>query len=111
MSNSASHAKPVPSSGDNSATRREFLARMRGGAAAAVASSAVSFRSPAKAGEGRDDDPGSVGTERILDSYQVREQAAWAETKVPIPRQITNGDEQRYQNPHYIGNYSTRLMP
>src|SRR6266851_3605019 len=110
MSNSASHAKPVARSGENSATRREFLARIPGRAGVALASSAVSFRSSAKAaGEGRDDDPGSVGSERALASYEVREQAARSETEVPIPNQITNGDEQRYQSQNYIGNFSKGL--
>src|SRR5207253_3786542 len=72
-------------------------------------SSGVSFRLSAKAAESRDDQPGSVGIERVLDSYEVREQAARAETKIPLPRQITNGDEQRYQNQNYIGNYSKGL--
>ena len=109
MSNSASHAKTVARSGENSATRREFLARIPGGAGVALASSAVSFRSSAKAGEGRDDDPGSVGSERALASYEVREQAARSETEVPILNQITNGDEQRYQSQNYIGNFSKGL--
>jgi hypothetical protein len=109
MKNPVSYAKPILRSGDNLATRREFLARIRGGAGVTLASSAVSFRSSAKAGESRDDDPGSANTERVLDSYEVREQAAWAETKVPTPKQITNGDEQRYKNQNYIGNYSKGL--
>ena len=109
MKNPVSYAKPILRSGDNLATRREFLARIRGGAGVTLASSAVSFRSSAKAGESRDDDPGSAGTERVLDSYEVREQAARAETKVPTPKQITNGDEQRYKNQNYIGNYSKGL--
>ncbi len=74
-----------------------------------MASSAVSFRSSAKTGEGQDNDPGSVGTERVLNSYEVREQAARSETKVPIPRQITNGDEQKYSNSNFIANFSKGL--
>ena len=110
MKDLASPARPVTPSRGNSTTRRQFLARIRGGAGAALASTAVSFRTSAKADEGRDnDDPGSVGRERVLDSYKVREQATRAEAKVPIPRQITNGDEQRYQNQNYIGNYSKGL--
>src|SRR6267143_5889104 len=109
MNDLASRARPVAPSSGNSTTRRQFLARIPAGAGAAVASSAVSFRSSAKTGEGQDDDPGGVSTGRVLNSYEIREQAARSETKVPIPRQITNGDEQRYQNQNYIGNYSKGL--
>src|SRR6266446_1725438 len=109
MKDLASPARPVTPSRGNSTTRRQFLARIRGGAGAALASTTVSFRTSANAGQGRDDDSGGVGTERVLDSYEVREQAARSETKVPIPRQITNADERRYQNQNYIGNYSKGL--
>ena len=74
-----------------------------------MASSAVSFRSSAKTGEGQDDDPGGVSTGRVLNSYEIREKAARSETKVPIPRQITNGDERRYSNSNFIANFSKGL--
>ena len=45
--------------------------------------------------------------ERVKDSYQVREDAARAEKQIPVPKQTTNGDEQRYGN--FIGNYSKGL--
>src|SRR4029077_1674246 len=109
MNDLASPARPVAPSSGNSTTRRQFLARIPAGAGAAVASSAVSFRSSAKTGEGQDDDPGGVSTGRGLNSYEIREQAARAETKVPVPRQITNGDEQRYSNSNFIANFSKGL--
>ncbi len=109
MNDLASRARPVAPSSGNSTTRRQFLARIRGGAGAALASSAVSFRSSAKTGEGQDDDPGGVSTGRVLNSYEIREQAARSETKVPIPRQITNGDERRYSNSNFIANFSKGL--
>src|SRR6516162_5661454 len=107
MSNRASRPEPVAcSSEDSSATRREFLTRMRGAATAALVPSAVSFASSVEAGQGPTDS-GNDGVERVLDSYQNREQAARAETRIPVPRQITNGDEQRY--PSFIGNFSKGL--
>jgi PAP2 superfamily len=45
--------------------------------------------------------------ERATDSYQVREEAARVERQVPVPKQTTNDDEQKYQN--FIGNYSKGL--
>src|SRR5271166_2902138 len=89
--------------GDSSATRREFFIRLPGAAALTAAVSAVPLGSSAKA-DGTD----SVGTQRALDSYQIREEAARAESNAPIPKQVTNGDE---QNPRlkFIGNYSKGL--
>jgi membrane-associated phospholipid phosphatase len=43
----------------------------------------------------------------VLDSYQVRVDAARAEAGVPVPKQITNGDEQNY--PNFIGNFHKGL--
>jgi hypothetical protein len=43
----------------------------------------------------------------VTDSYQVREEAARVEGEVPVPKQISNCDEQNYQN--FIGNYSKGL--
>jgi hypothetical protein len=79
---------------------------MRGAAAVTLASGAVSFGSSAEA----EPPPGSLGSNsvnRVLDSYQNRVQAARAETNIPVPNQITNGDEQNY--PNFIGNYSKGL--
>jgi len=45
--------------------------------------------------------------ERVMDSYQLREEAARIESQVPVPTQNTNGDEQKYRN--FIGNYSKGL--
>jgi membrane-associated phospholipid phosphatase len=108
MSRRASHPEPVACSiGDNSATRREFLTRMRGAAAATLTSAAVTPGSSADADQGP---PGSVdggSVERVLDSYENRVRAARAETRVPVPRQITNGDERRYLS--FIGNFSKGL--
>jgi hypothetical protein len=93
--------------GDGSATRREFLRRIRGGAAVTLASTAVSFEASAEADGGSPSNHSGGSVERVLNSYQNRVDAALAETRVPIPRQITSGDEQRY--PNFIGNYSKGL--
>lgn len=97
---------PEPGDGDGSATRREFFRRIRGGAAA-LASTAVSFGSVAWGDQNPPDSRNQGGIERVLDSYQNRVNAAQVEAQVPIPTQITNGDEQRY--PNFIGNYSKGL--
>jgi hypothetical protein len=91
---------PEPGDGDGSATRREFFGRIRGGAAVTLASTAVSFGSSARADQGPPDSRNQGGIERALDSYQNRVDAPLHETQVPIPPQITNGDEQRYPNFH-----------
>src|SRR5262249_9730012 len=110
MGNRASRPELVACSlDDNSATRREFLAQMRGAAAVTVASAAVISGSPVKADQGTGHGIDGDGIERVLASYQNREQAARGETKIPVPRQITNGDEQRYSNQNFIGNYSKGL--
>ena len=108
MSHRGSEQKAVACpSEDSSATRREFLTRMRGGAAVALASSAGSFGSPAEAG------PPPVGSgrfdasDRVLDSYQNRVEAARDEANIPVPPETTNRDEQNYRN--FIGNYHKGL--
>lgn len=94
-------AKPGFSVGDKSASRREFLTGIPGAAAAiTLASAAAPVGSSAAAGAGD-------GTDRAGDSYEVREEAARAESRISPPRQIPNGDEQQY--PTFIGNYSKGL--
>jgi hypothetical protein len=108
MSRRVSQPEPVACSiGDNSATRREFLTRIRGMAAVTLASTAVTYGSPATAKPGPADGIGGDGIERVLDSCENRVQAARAETRVPVPKQIPNGDERRY--PNFIGNFSKGL--
>ena len=92
--------------GDTSPTRREFLTRARGGAAAILAATAVNFGTSGEAGQGARD-VSNATHERVADSYEMREAAARAESQVPVPKQTTNGDEQRY--PNFIGNFSKGL--
>jgi membrane-associated phospholipid phosphatase len=115
VSHRANKAKEIYSTADsktsdrqNSASRREFLTRIPRTATVTLASTAVPLGLSAEASGGQGSD--GTGTDRVRDSYQIREKAARAETKVPVPRQITKGDEQRYRNQNYIGNYSKGLL-
>jgi hypothetical protein len=64
--------------------------------------------SSAEAGEERRGDSNGAGRERAFASYEIREEAARAESKVPIPRQITNSDEHNSKL-KFIGNFSKGL--
>ena len=106
-------AKPGRSSADRqvparecSASRREFVSLIPRAAAATLASTTFPFGSSVEAGERQGD--GSDGTERARDSYEIREGAARGETEIPVPRQVTNGDEQNSRF-KFIGNYSKGL--
>ena len=86
---------------EHSASRREFFARIPGAAAVTLASATVPVISPADA-TGAKGSPGAAN-KRAADSFQIRLDAAQEEAKVSTPRQIANGDEQKY--PNFIGNY------
>jgi hypothetical protein len=90
---------------DNSATRREFLTRIPGATAVALASATVPVVSAAQADPPHG--PNGAAQQRVVDALQVRLEAAQSETKVPIPNQLTNGDEKNY--PSLFGNYSKGL--
>ena len=108
MSSRASQLDPFACSiQDNTTTRRNFLKQIRGAAAVTLASTTVTSASSAKADPGPVSDVDRDDIERVLDSYENRVQAARAETKIPVPRQITNADERRY--PNFIGNFSKGL--
>ena len=89
----------------NPASRRSFFGRVT--AATGVGLPALLLSKNAKAGDegdhGADADDGS----RRARSYRIRHRAALEERKIPVPRQISNGDEARY--PNFIGNYSQGL--
>jgi hypothetical protein len=91
----------------NSATRRQFFTGIPVAAGVTLVGSAVPIGSSARASNGGDNGSDGSGIERALASYQVREEAARAEAQVPIPRQLTNRDEQKYSN--FIGNFSKGL--
>src|SRR3984893_9513447 len=88
---------------DTSPSRREFFTRVRNASAISLVSTAMPVGSSAEAGLG------ALGGahERVTDSYEGREEAARVERQFAVPRQTTNGDEQKYRN--FIGNYSKGL--
>jgi hypothetical protein len=85
---------------ERSTSRREFFSRIPG-VAAVTLTSAVPVISHAEAAEPK----GSSGAanKRAADSFQPRLDAAQDEPELPTPRQIANGDEQKY--PNFIGSY------
>jgi hypothetical protein len=92
------------------ASRREFLGRVGGAAAASIAASAAGLGSVANAASGQREASAAVAPGagiRAIKSFNNRTKAAVAELAVRVPPEITNGDEQRY--PNYIGNYSKGL--
>ena len=92
-------------------SRRAFLGRVAGAAAASMAASTVGIQPVAKAytgQEGRGEVPQNNFNKRALTSYNNRRKAALAELEVPVPTEVTNGDENRY--PNHIGNYSKGLV-
>src|SRR5215469_14878906 len=85
-------------------SRRSFLGGVSTSGCLAAAGSAVPGLvrpEEAHAESGEDD---SSRRER---SYKIRVDAAKAERSIPLPRQINNGDERRYDN--FIGNYTQGL--
>ena len=92
-------------SASSSVSRRSFLGRASASTAVAAATSvglpSLLLGEKAKAD---DDDEGSSRRAR---SYRIRVRAALAERNVRIPHQISNGDEDRYDN--FSGNYSQGL--
>ena len=92
--------------------RRKFL--KQAGAAATVAAGVFAAPSVASAQSGNSDNlrgvkhPEGVTNHRVLQSFENRVNAASQEALVPVPRQITNGDERNF--PNYIGNYSKGLV-
>ncbi|MFY9804509.1 MAG: vanadium-dependent haloperoxidase [Candidatus Acidiferrales bacterium] len=95
------------------ASRRAFISGLgRAAAAASFAVSATGFSSAAEAASAQSNSAASTSTSsagaRAQQSFQNRRNAALAELNVPVPQQITNGDEQLY--PNRIGNYSKGLL-
>jgi hypothetical protein len=98
-------------SNSENSTRRKFLGRVSRAAAASLAVSATGLSSVAKAASGQQaaatTSSSSGGNVRAQQSFSNRRQAAVTELNIPVPRQITNGDEQLY--PNRIGNFSKGL--
>jgi hypothetical protein len=86
-----------------SLSRRLFLGGV-GASGAAAAVGGVEISSLLVPTQARADDDDSSRRAR---SYRIRVAAAEAEREVPVPRQMSNGDERRYDT--FIGNYSQGL--
>jgi hypothetical protein len=90
---------------EHSTSRREFFTGISGAAAVTLASAAVPLISSAEATEPKDSSDSA--NKRAADSFQIRLDAAQDEAGLPTPRQIANGDEQKY--PNFIGSYHKGL--
>ena len=87
----------------HSSSRRGFLAGIPGAAAVTLASTALPLTGTARA-----DVVDSSAASRVQESYEIREEAAREDSKIPAPRQVTNGDEQT-PGLKFIGNFSKGL--
>jgi hypothetical protein len=126
VSSSHSNLQPTQPKQPKNHSRRTFLTQVTTAAAAGLtaaavrtvtapiasaASPAASPAAPAPAASqqfGQPFSPASNPRARALSSFNNRVRAAQSEFAVPIPPQITNGDEQRF--PNRIGNYSKGLQ-
>jgi len=91
-------------------SRREFVGRVGGLAAGAIAAGAGSLPLAARA-QGIDAAEAGFSShgaqQRRNQAFAIRLKAALREKNLPLPRHPTNGDEERY--PNRIGNYSKAL--
>jgi hypothetical protein len=83
--------------------RRSFLNKL--GVAVGVAVSVMEFGPLVKQASAHE--KRNQGEGREQEAFRIRVRAAAEERDVPIPRQVTNGDEQEHVN--FIGNYSKGL--
>jgi hypothetical protein len=101
---------PTEKSGKGS-NRRTFLSQVSGAALATVAPSFLAAKQAEAAPapqEGAAQPGGNGSRTRAIRCFSNRVNAAQAELNLPIPNQISNGDEHRY--PNLIGNYSKGLV-
>ncbi|MCI0744061.1 MAG: vanadium-dependent haloperoxidase [Verrucomicrobia subdivision 3 bacterium] len=93
-------------SGRTTVTRRSFVKRIL---AAGAAANAVGLAlAPSKAGAATDDKAAADNaSQRRMQAYRIRQQAALLEFNQPLPTHPNNGDEVLY--PNKIGNYSKGL--
>ena len=102
---------PSTSRAPNGLNRRKFLGQA--GAATAVAASVLAAPKLASAQSSQSGSIGGVSrpdgvSGRVLRSFENRVNAAMREALIPVPHEITNGDEHNF--PNYIGNYSKGLV-
>src|SRR5580693_123481 len=94
-----------PSGDGNGATRREFLANLRGATALTLASGTAAFA--ASTSTLADVPSPGDSRARAQEAFEIREKAALANRLLRIPTQTPNRDEQLYSN--FIGNYTKGL--
>jgi membrane-associated phospholipid phosphatase len=94
-----------PSGDGNGATRREFLANLRGATALALASGTAAFA--ASTSTLADVPSPGDSRARAQEAFEIREKAALDNRRLRIPTQTPNRDEQLYSN--FIGNYTKGL--
>src|SRR6266705_309449 len=88
-------------------SRRRFIGRIGGAAAAAWTASAISL-SPVLGSKSVKAEAATIlGRQRAIEAYDLRRDAALAEYHLPIVSHPSNGDEDLYSNK--IGNYSKGL--
>jgi hypothetical protein len=92
--------------------RRSFLSTLLGGATASLLVGAVDLKaSSAEAASESNRIADRTGHEerdnRSLDCLAIRREAALVQSRIPMPNQANNGDEQRF--PNLIGNFSKGL--
>jgi hypothetical protein len=91
----------------SSPTRRRFMGKI-GGAAAATAAIALSPTLDSPSTRAEAETPAGVRDPRVLKSFALRIGTASADALVPVPRHTTNGDEGRYAD--HSASYSKGLL-
>ena len=89
-----------------SSGRRRFLAQVGGVAVAAAGSPFARGLTSVEAAELGPTKP----NQRVADAYRLRHDAAVFHKNLPMPAQVTNGDDERYANAGYIGSF-TKTLP
>src|SRR3989475_3075171 len=88
-------------------SRRRFIGRIGGAAAAAWTASAISLSPVLESKSVKAEAATVLGRHRAIEAYDLRKEAALAEYHQPIVSHPNNGDEDLYSNK--IGNYSKGL--
>jgi hypothetical protein len=103
--------KPPAEAQKKRSSRRSFLGKVGGAAAATLAAGSIVLISPASASAApQEPSPADLGNgrSRALKSFNNRVSAAQAEFNVRVAGEVTNRDEQRF--PNRIGNFSKGLV-
>jgi hypothetical protein len=100
--------KPSPEAQKKGHTRRAFLSKIGGTAAATLAAGAIASGSAAASQEPSAFESGSTSRARALKCFNIRVNAAQAELNARVANETTNGDEHHF--PNLIGNFSKGLV-